>query len=230
MSKKSENAAAAMLTLAGAESSARDGGLESFGEGSAVAVLTSSVQKDAYVLGTHPFTSRLAAAAWKAKAVTAAAIAAYDASIEPLRAYGEAARMACVGIHGGDPLASVKVPYVDNDGADRVATVTVAQKFSIDKGILDQAEVLGGQGELEKFVVASDSYVVTDKGLDILRGLLARAGLKGKQIDGAIEQICEKKTSISTTSDYEQARKAATPEQAPVLDKYIVRAKAAVKL
>ena len=106
--------------------------------------------------------------------------------------------------------------------------VTVSQRYKVDKGIAEAREEIGDL--YDACVVAEDTYVLTTKGSEILRGLLAKAGLNGKQVDAAFSQICAKSTTLSASEDYEVVREKASRKKQAVLDKFIVRAGASVKL
>ena len=191
-------------------------------------VMTSTVLKSSYVLGSHPETDKLASKAYATKVAADEAAAAFKAAADELREYGVACRTACAALHGGDLLPSVKVPFTDAAGAAREAMVTVSQSYSISEKILDQRAELGGL--FDACFETRDVYTLAPKGLDILRGLLANAGLKGAQIDAAVEQICEKKVQVSVTERYESVRNGAPGERQAILDKLVVRAKASVKV
>ena len=191
-------------------------------------VMTSTVLKTSYVLGSHPETDKLASKAYAAKVQADEATAAFKLAADELRAYGVAARTACAVLHGGDLLPSVKVPFKDAAGAAREAMVTVSQSYSINEKILEQRDELGGV--FDACIETRDVYTLAPKGLDILRGLLANAGLKGHQIESAVEQICEKKVVVSVTDNYEVVHNGVPDARRAVLDKFIVRAKASVKV
>lgn len=194
-------------------------------------VMGSTVDKGIYVLARHRSTSDMAARAYAAKVAADAAGEALKGAVEELRGFGEAARKACASLHGkaGEaPLPSVKIPYLDENGAERSAMVTVSQRYKVDKGIAEAREEIGDL--YDACVVAEDTYVLTTKGSEILRGLLAKAGLNGKQVDAAFSQICAKSTTLSASEDYEVVREKASRKKQAVLDKFIVRAGASVKL
>ncbi len=225
MAKKSESAAAvATVTLAQAISPGASAEPAWPGE----PVMQSTTTKNAYVLGSHPEIDQLASMAYAAKVEADAAVEAFKIAAEGLREYGVAARTACAALHGGDLLPSVKVPFTDASGAARDALVTVSQSYSINEKVLDQKAELGAL--FDACIETRDVYTLAPKGLDILRGLLAKAGLKGNQIESAVEQICERKTVIAASAGYEKARNAAPLEKQAVLDKFVVRAKASVKV
>jgi len=220
MSKAQKKMADATLTLAGLSAPEAK---PAFGPVSA-----SHIVDGVYVLGPSMVSSAMARDALGAKQAMDAAEAKLLALLKPLRAYGVEAREACAQKHGGEPLATVKIPYADQAGSPRMAAITVSQRYSVAKSILAQKEALGER--FSTYVKVEKTRTVTPAGYDILCGLLAKAGLKGNQIAGAIKQICDETESVSVVEGYEGLRKGAPDVEQKILDAHITKAAASVKL
>lgn len=149
-----------------------------------------------------------------------------DEGLKRIRAYGEAERARCAALLGGN-LLSVKIPYLDAQNSERAATVTCSRRYTVKKGVIEAEADLG-----EAFALFSvqTRHVLTDKGLDVLRGLLARSGLTGKQIDSALEQMCEVEVAVSAVEDFDERAQDVPADKADLARSFVTRAAASVRL
>jgi hypothetical protein len=189
---------------------------------------TATIHKDSYVLASEAVDPVIAAELSNAQALDhqiKTCKATLDETLKRIRKFGEQTIRDCRRALGGD-LLTVKIPYADEHGSERVAAVTASRRYTVKKGVVEAREDLGDAYSLFEVV---ERHVLTPKGLDVVRGLLARSGLTGKQIEAAIEQMCEVETTVSAVEDFDERAAAMASMEAALARSFVTRAAASVK-
>jgi hypothetical protein len=191
---------------------------------------SATVQKDSYVLSPHSVDARVAvelACALSLDQQIKECTTLLGESLKRIRDYGQAQVEHCRAMLGGN-LLSVKLPYRDAQNSERMATVTCSRRYSVNKkGVLAAEADLGQARDLFEI---ERRHVLTDKGLDVLRGLLARSGLSGKQIENAIDQMCEVVSDVRAVEDFDERVSGVPVDKADLARSFVTRAAASVKL
>jgi hypothetical protein len=187
-----------------------------------------TVDKNGYVLSfTDPSIARILTESCALETAVRVAKKKLDENLKLVRDYGVSRRDACARLLGGAHL-TVKIPYADENGSPRLASVTCSRRYTVKPDVL---KARGDMGDaFDQLFEVAERHVLTPKGLDVVRGLLARSGLTGKQIEAAIEQMCEVETTVSAVEDFDERAAAMASMEAALARSFVTRAAASVKL
>ena len=186
--------------------------------------------KNTVILGFDPNIAKDAALAARLDETLKRAESEFKVEQATMRDYGASKR----GLYNDTyrcEVTTVKVPYsVDTPTGPetRYVAVVCTNKYSVQQDmILGNRDLLGSA--YEKLFEETTVKSLKPNAEDLIRGVFTEVGLEGDELEAAMGQLFEEKTTVKTTEHFESEAKKLPEAARAILDQAVTRSQPALK-